>query len=44
MAKIIVHWETFKKGGLPSCFREYEHEPEKMTVNDEIKVLWDFPI
>ena len=36
-----VHWDFCKKNGLEHMEKWYEHVPEGVVENEEIKVLWD---
>ena len=40
----IVHWELCEKFSLDRAERWYEHQPEGVVENDEVKLLWDFKI
>ena len=36
-----LHWDFCKKNGLEHTEKWYEHGPEGVVENEEIKVLWD---
>ena len=43
----IIHWSLCKQYGFPCGEKSYEHSitnEMRVLVNDEVKVLWDFPI
>ena len=40
----IVHWKLCGKYNLEREQKWYEHEPEGVTENDEVKILWDINI
>ena len=40
----IIHWELSKLHGLPHTDKWYEHDPNKVTEANGIKLLWDFNI
>ena len=39
-----VHWDVCKKNGLEHTEKWYEHVPEGVVENEEIKVLWDINV
>ena len=39
-----LHWDLCKKNGLKCNVKWYEHEPDSVVENDDIKLLWDFNI
>ena len=39
-----VHWDFCKKNGLEHTEKWYEHVPEGVVENEEIKVLWDINV
>ena len=40
----IIHWELCNKFGLEKARYWYEHKPEGVIENDQVKILWDFMI
>ena len=40
----VIHWNFCKKFDLPCKETWYDHFPESMLENDQVKVLWDFKI
>ena len=38
------HWELYKKHGLESSDRWYEHTLAHVIENDEVELYWDFTI
>ena len=41
---VVVHWNMCKRYKLPYKAQWYEHTPERVLENDDVKLLWDFPI
>ena len=39
-----VHWDFCKKNGLKHTEQWYEHIPEGIVENEEVKVLWDINV
>ena len=39
-----VHWDFCKKNGLEHAEKWYEHVPEGVVENEEVKVLWDINV
>jgi len=39
-----VHWGLCRKYGIECSNKWYEHKAERVIENEEIKILWDFPI
>lgn len=39
-----VHWDLCRKHGLEHHEKWYEHSPEGVVENDEVKILWDINI
>ena len=39
-----VHWDFCKKNGLEHTEKWYEHVPEGVVENEEVKVLWDINV
>ena len=39
-----VHWDFCKKNGLEHTEKWYEHVPEGLVENEEVKVLWDINV
>ena len=39
-----LNWDLCKKNGLKCNVKWYEHEPDSVVENNEIKLLWDFNI
>ena len=39
-----LHWDLCKKNRLKCNVKWYEHEPDSVVENDDIKLLWDFNI
>ena len=40
----MIHWNLCKKFDLPCKETWYDHSPESVLENDQVKVLWDFKI
>jgi hypothetical protein len=40
----IIHWRLCKKYGVPVQREWYKHEVQAVIENDDVKILWDFPI
>ena len=40
----IVHWKLWGKYNLKRSEKWYEHAPESVVENEEVKVLWDVTI
>ena len=40
----VIHWKLCQRFGFPLKERWYEHVPERVLENEEVKLLWDFPI
>jgi hypothetical protein len=40
----LIHYETCQKYGLQCASKWWDHVPEKVTENDEVKLLFDFDI
>ena len=40
----IIHWDICRKHGLEHQSKWYEHIPETVVENEEVKVLWDMNI
>ena len=41
---IVIHWLLCHQYGLPVNKNWYEHQPESVLENQQVKLLWDFPI
>ena len=39
-----IHWKICKYFQLPTAEKWYEHQPQTVTENNNITVLWDMPI
>ena len=39
-----IHWDICKKRGLECSEKWYEHAPEGVVENDDVKLLWDVNI
>ena len=39
-----IHWKLCQKFSLPSKDKWYDHAPEGVMENDQVKVLWDFRV
>ena len=39
-----LHWKICKEYHLPSAEKWYNHTPEKVLENEEIKILWDYDV
>ena len=39
-----VHWDFCKKNGWEHAEKWYEHVPEGVVENEEVKVLWDIKV
>jgi hypothetical protein len=39
-----LHWCLSKKYGLPCADRWYQHEPQSVVENENVKILWDLLI
>ena len=37
-----IHWALCKKYNIPCTDNWYQHTPEKVVENEEVKLLWDF--
>ena len=40
----IVHWKFARKCNFEAGDKWYEHEPEGVLENEDLKILWDFSI
>ena len=40
----IVHWKLYGKYNLKKSEKWYEHAPEVVVKNEEVKILWDVMI
>ena len=40
----VIHWDLCKKYGVKVLAKWYDHVPEKVVENDQVKILWDFNI
>ena len=40
----VIHWNLCKRFDLPCKETWYDHFPESVLENDQVKVLWDFKI
>ena len=40
----VIHWKLCQKFNIPCKDKWYDHEPEGVIENDQVKVLWDFRI
>ena len=40
---VVVHWNMCKRYKLPYKAQWYEHIPERVLENDDVKQSWDFP-
>ena len=39
-----VHWDLCKKNGLEHTEKWYEHVPEGVVKNEEVKIVWDINV
>ena len=39
-----VHWDLCKKNGLAHTEKWYEHVPERVVENEDVKVFWDINV
>ena len=39
-----IHWDFCKKNGFEHTEKWYEHVPEGVVENEEVKVLWDINV
>ena len=40
----VIHWKLCQKFNIPCKDKWYDHDPEGVIENDQVKVLWDFRI
>ena len=40
----MIYWDLCKKYGVKVLAKWYDHVPEKVVENDQVKILWDFNI
>ena len=40
----VIHWELCKKYGVECSDKWYEHFPQSIEKNEEVKLLFDFTI
>ncbi|XP_072169481.1 uncharacterized protein [Diadema setosum] len=40
----VVHWELCRKHEIPCESKWYMHEPQKVSENGQVKILWDFDV
>lgn len=40
----VIHWKLCQKYNIPCKDKWYDHDPEGVIENDQVKVLWDFRI
>ena len=40
----VIHWTLCKRFGFPHSDQWYEHVPERVLENENVKLLWDFSI
>ena len=40
----VIHWKLCQKFNIPCEDKWYDHDPEGVIENDQVKVLWDFRI
>ena len=41
---LVIHWTLCKRFGFPHGNQWYEHVPERVLENENVKLLWDFSI
>ena len=41
---LVIHWTLCKRFGFPHSDQWYEHVPERVLENENVKLLWDFSI
>ena len=41
---INLHWNLCQKYGLQVCDKWYQHHPDTVTENNDVKILWDFMV
>ena len=39
-----LHWNLCKQNTIECCSKWYEHQPERVIENEQVKLLWDFTI
>ena len=44
VAAKIIHWELAKRGGFECATKWWEHCPQPVIQNDNMKLLWDFTV
>ncbi|XP_072173963.1 uncharacterized protein [Diadema setosum] len=40
----VLHWELCRKHEIPCESKWYMHKPQKVSENDQVKILWDFDV
>ena len=40
----VIHWDLCKRHNLGHTEKWYEHQPQPVTENENIKILWDMKI
>ena len=41
---MAIHWDLCRKKGFATTDKWYEHEPQPVTENEKLKILWDFTV
>ena len=41
---VVIHWVMCQRFGFPAGNKWYDHTPERVLENDDVKILWDFTI
>ena len=39
-----IHWHLCEKHGMQSTEKWWDHSPQPVTENDQVKILWDFNV
>jgi len=43
-AASYIHWKICKHHNLPAAEKWYDHQPQTVTENDNVTILWDMPV
>ena len=41
---VVIHWVMCQRFGFPFANKWYDHTPERVLQNEDVKILWDFSI
>ena len=41
---VVIHWVMCQRFGFPFGNKWYDHTPERVLQNEDVKILWDFSI